>query len=671
MSVIGIDAGGTFTDVVYYDMHGGDVKTLKVPSTPRNPADAVIAGIRATGGNGIDYIVHGTTVATNAMLERTGAKVALLTSEGFRDVLEIGTTQRMDESGSFSPKIVRPPTLIPRPLRLEVAERLGPEGDILIALDEAGLESASKALRALGGIEAVAICFLHAYRNPAHEIRAAELIRTAYPDLFLSYSSEVLAEHREFRRFATTSVNAYVGPVMRHYLTTLSARLADEATGATLVCTGSNGGVLSPAYAARFPVRTILSGPVGGVAASIEVTRQVGCTDMLTYDMGGTSTDVALINDLRVNTTSESMIAGLPIALPQADIKTVGAGGGSIAYVNHGRLYVGPRSAGAVPGPAGYQLGGTEPTITDANLVLGRLDDGQVLGGAIELNRVLAERAITAIAGSLGLPTVRVAEGIVKLGVAKAASAIREVSVLRGFDARDFPILAYGGAGPLHAADVAEELGCRRVIVPRHPGNFAAFGGLLADLRYDYSQTYLCTLQNVSERDLKRSFRSLEEAGRAQLRRDGIGRVERISTIWSAAVRYRNQGYDLSVPLEYGNCSPDYIGRCFSRTYERMYGGGRVASAIELVAIRVSVIGEVVRPPLRSSFGVASEPLLKTRPVYFDGAFLTTPFFDRDRLPAGMSLRGPAVILESGATTIIPPSWLATIDQFGNLHLEH
>src|SRR3989441_432203 len=491
MFVAGIDVGGTFTDVTAVDTSTGRVLVTKVPSQPLDEAAAVLAGLAALGidARSVRRLVHGTTVGTNAILERRGARVALLTTSGFRDLIEIGRTKR-NIPALFIPTFVRPQPVVPRARRFEVRERMLHDGRALLPLDPADVERALGDLAA-SGAEAVAICLLHAYANPEHERRLGEAVRARFPALPVSLSADVVPEYREFERFSTTVLNAYLQPLLDRYLAGLEKRLFEAGYAYGVLTVGSSGGMMTVETARRLPIKTIFSGPAGGVSRACFVARGAGVKDFITYDMGGTSTDVCLVRGERPLTSTDSLIGAFPVKVPQIDIRAVGAGGGSGAWVDvDGSLQVGPLSAGAHPGPAAYGLGGSAATVTDANVVLGRMGTARPLGGTIRLDDALAQRAVEALAVRLGGLGIReLAEGVVRIAVARMTSSIREITVQQGHDPRDFTLVAYGGAGPLHAIPVAEELGIPRILVPLHPGNFSALGLLVSDVKHDDVRT--------------------------------------------------------------------------------------------------------------------------------------------------------------------------------------
>jgi N-methylhydantoinase A len=674
MFIAGIDVGGTFTDLTAVDIDTGRVVVTKVPSRPGHEAAAVLAGLHALGisSGSVRRLVHGTTVGTNAVLERRGARVAIVTTAGFRDLIEIGRTKR-NVPALFVPTFVRPKPVVPRALRFEVTERLGPDGAVLVPLDPAGVERALD--RALaGGAEALAVCFLHAYLDPAHEHAVAEAAKGRRPGLPVSCSADVVAEYREFERFSTTVLNAYLQPVMDAYLQGLEERLL--ATGYThgVLTVASSGGVMTTETARRLPIKTLYSGPAGGVSQAGFAGAAAGLQDFITYDMGGTSTDVCLVRGGAPLMTSDGMIGAFPIKVPQIDMHTVGAGGGSIAWVDvDGSLQVGPRSAGATPGPAAYGLGGTEPTVTDANVVLGRIGTTRRLGGSIALDPARARQAIATLAARLGgtLAPEALAEGIVTIAVARMTSAIREISIQRGHDPRDFTLIAFGGAGPMHALALAEELGLPRVLVPRNPGNFSALGLLASDVKHDDVRTRVGPLRERLA-VVAGLVGEMETAARRRLEVEGFGparqRVQR-----SLDLRYRGQAFELNVPIEAATPALEAVEAAFHHQHRAAYGHANPEAAIELVNVRLTAYGIVPKAAAaydgRPGTGL-NQALVERRPVWFAGAGRDCPVWERERLPAGAGLAGPAIVEEFGATTVIPPGWRGVVDEHGNLRLE-
>jgi N-methylhydantoinase A len=672
--IVGIDVGGTFTDLTAVDAATGRVVVTKVPSRPRHEAAAVLAGLEALGIASADVrrLVHGTTVGTNAVLERRGARVALLTTAGFRDLIEIGRTKR-NIPALFIPTFVRPKPVVQRRDRFEVTERLGPDGAVLIPLDPASIERALDAALAAPA-EAIAVCLLHAYLNPAHEHAVADAVKGRAPGLPVSCSADVVAEYREFERFSTTVLNAYLQPLMEGYLTSLEERLLATGYVHGVLTVASSGGMMTTDTARRLPIKTIFSGPAGGVSQACFVGVAAGVRDFITYDMGGTSTDVCLVRDLQPLMTADAMVGAFPVKVSQIDMHTVGAGGGSIAWLDvDGSLAVGPRSAGAAPGPAAYGLGGSEPTVTDANVVLGRIGTRRRLGGSIALDAARARAAVAALGARMARPlgVETLAEGIVRIAVARMTSAIREISIQRGHDPRDFTLIAFGGAGPMHALAMAEEIGIPRVLVPRHPGNFSALGLLAADIKHDDVRTRVGLLRERGPA-LRAAFAEMEAAARGQLEREGFG-PEQQRLLRSLDLRYRGQAFELSVPVGEVGADPAAIETDFHRLHREVYGHANPEAAIELVNARLTAYGLVPKPAAEPHAG-SGAPLdaarVERRPVWFDGRAHDCPVWERDRLPAGAAFAGPAIVEEFGATTVVPPGWRGTVDLHGGLRFE-
>jgi len=666
---LGIDVGGTFTDLVLYDEATGAVRLEKTPSTPRDHAEGMMTGIGrlAVELGRVERIAHGTTVATNTALERSGARTAVITTRGFRDVLEVGRGNRVV---LYDIKATRPPGLVPRSLRLEVDERTLFDGSVLRAPAPEELERVVQALRA-AGVEAAAVCYLHAYANDDNERRTKAAIATALPEVFVSTSSEVLPEYREYERFATTVLNAYVAPRVRRYLTSIAARLAERGYRRPLAVMTSNGGALPAERVVDFPVHSMLSGPAAGVIGAAHVGGASGHANLITYDMGGTSTDVCLVREGQFAMTTEGRVGTLPNKVLQIEINSIGAGGGSIAWLGAGSfLNVGPQSAGAAPGPACYGRGGEEPTVTDANVVLGRLGTVEPLGGEIRLDAGRARTAVARLARALEIDAALLADGIVKLAVVKMTGAIKEISIMRGHDPRAFALFAYGGAGPLHAAFIAAELGMSRVVVPPMPGNFSAFGLLVADVRHDEVRTRVTRTAELELAELQRLFGELTARARARLAQDGFAPAAmRVQA--SLDMRYVGQAFELSVPFDAGLASMKDVDRAFYRAHEARYAHA-TADPVEIVSLRVSAYGVGAKPSLPRAPKDGSVPAarLGERTVLFDAVPTATAVYARDRLPSGAALEGPALIEEAGTTTVVPPGFRAGVDAHANLILE-
>jgi N-methylhydantoinase A len=677
MFIVGIDVGGTFTDLTAVDEATGRVVVTKVPSRPRDESAAVLSGLSALGiaGRDVRRLVHGTTVGTNAVLERRGARVAILTTAGFRDLIEIGRTKR-NIPALFVPTFVRPKPVVERKHRFEVIERLTADGAVLAPLDPASVERALDAAAAAGA-EALAVCFLHAYLNPAHERAVADAAKGRYPGVPVSCSADVVAEYREFERFSTTVLNAYLQPLMDGYLAGLEERLRATGYAHGVLTLASSGGMMTTETARRLPIKTIFSGPAGGVSQACFVGETAGVRDFITYDMGGTSTDVCLVRNLAPLTTSDGMLGAFPVKVPQLDMHSVGAGGGSIAWVDvDGSLQVGPRSAGATPGPAAYGQGGTEPTVTDANVVLGRIGTTRRLGGSIALDRERAHRALGDLGARLGrgLTVEALAEGIIRIAVARMTSAIREISIQRGHDPRDFTLIAFGGAGPMHALALAQEIGIPRVLVPRHPGNFSALGLLASQIKHDDVRTRVGPLRErlAVAGEL---FAEMERAARHQLELEGFQPAQQ-KLLRSLDLRYKSQAFELNVDLgEVGAAEPGLgaIEAAFHRQHLLAYGHANADAPVELVNARLTAYGLVPKPAgerYQSATASIDAALVERRPIWFDGATHDCPVWERERLPARAAFRGPAIVEEFGATTVMPPGWRCAVDEHGNLRFE-
>lgn len=674
MRWVGVDVGGTFTDVVVYDETRGTLEVAKAPTSPADPTQGLLHVLAKLGVAlpETGRVVHGTTIGTNAILERKGATVGVLTTRGFRDTLEIARTNR---TVLYDIRARKPAPLVPRHRILEVDERMAADGTVLRPLREAEVRAATERLGPMadGDGAAAVVCFLHSYANPAHERAAARLLETLLPGWFVCTSEEVLPEFREYERFSTAVLNAYIGPTVSRYLMNLRAALAARGYRGEVFITTSSGGIMTVPVAARFPVYTVLSGPAGGVAAALSVGELLGVRNLITYDMGGTSTDVCLVENLEPTLTTEQQIAGLPNRTPQIEINSIGAGGGSLAWIDaSGALLVGPRSAGADPGPACYGRGGTEPTITDANLVLGRVPADVPLAGEVLLQEELARRAVGRLLGRVpGVGDVAaLAHGIVRIAVARMVSAIKEISIAKGHDPRDFALLAYGGAGPMHAAFVAEELEIPRVVVPTAPGNFSAFGSLISDLRCDYVRTRLLTTRAASLGEVEAAFAELEREAREDLARQGIPAAQ-ITVRRALGMRYVGQSWELLVRLLEAVESMAALEEAFHRAHERRYGHAS-RNAVEIVNFRVTGVGAIPKPalPRWTTSGDLAGARRAVRPAYFDGGFVPVPVYARDRLAAAVAFPGPAIAEEMGATTVVPPGWTGRVGPWGELVLE-
>ena len=650
---LGVDVGGTFTDLVALSQ--GRLVTAKVPSTPQDQSRGVMDALNTSGveASSVVALAHGMTVATNALLERRGARTALVTTEGFRDVLEIS---RQNRPSLYDLKQDRPPALVPRGLRFAVRERMGPEGEVE-PLDEESLQKAVAAVRE-AGVEAVAVCLLFAFAHPEHERRVGEVLRAALPDVHVSLSSEVLPEFREYERFSTTAADAYLAPKLAAYLGSLAEGAGAAGVPAPLIMQ-SSGGVIPIAGAISDAAGCVLSGPAGGVVGAAYIGSLGGYHDLLSFDMGGTSTDVAAIIDGEAQTTTETVVAGVPIKLPMVDVHTVSAGGGSIAWADAGgALRVGPHSAGAEPGPAAYGKGGTEPTVTDANLYLGYLEDGAKLGGEVILRRELSEEALSGLGRKVGLAPSEVALGILRVANAEMVRALRVISVERGLDPREFALLAFGGAGGMHACALAEELGIETVLVPRAGGVLSALGLSISDLRRDYVRPYLANLTEADAGEVERKFGQMEEAAAGDL--DGPGFARR------ADLRYRGQSFELTV--EAGGF--DGLEGRFHDVHERRYGYRMEGEGVELVNLRLVATVPVEKPVLWEGPASEGAELGRREASFDDGGASRIEVLDRGLMGRGSEVSGPTIVEFGEATCVVRPGWRGRVDGVGTLVLE-
>lgn len=677
--MLGVDVGGTFTDLTLVDVAGQQVIIDKVPSTPDDPSRAIMTGIKqilARAGvpyDAVDYLAHGTTVATNALIERKGAPTGLLITEGFRDLLEIGRQVRPSLYDLFMEK---PEPVVPGHLRLEVPERLLADGSVRVPLDEDVLAERVAALKQ-AGVQAVAICFLFSYVNPEHERRAAEVVRRLFPEAYISVSHEVVPEFREYPRLSTTVLNAYLGPVMRRYISNFQRSVREAGLRADPYITQSNGGIISIDEAIHNPIRTAMSGPSAGVVAATHLGRLAGETNLITFDMGGTSADISLVEGGQPLQSVDRELDRMPVRVPMLDIITIGAGGGSIAWVDAGgALKVGPHSAGADPGPACYGRGGTQPTVTDANVVLGRLNPQRILGGRMTLDVERAKEAIErVVCAPTGLSLLDAAAGIVAVVNANMVRAIRVVSVERGYDPRQFTLVAFGGAGGLHAGAVARELGIPKILVPLTPGIFCSLGLVVTDVRFDYVRTSPLTPEAAQVEPIRNLFREMIAEGTTLLDKENVPEGSRRFELKIDA-RYRGQNYELSIPVEADELSWPALGRVAERFHEehqKVYGYADRSRTVEFVNFRVTAVGEVPKAPIRTlerrRTGEARP--FAHRTAYFDanGALSAyeTPVYNRDDLQPEDRLVGPAIIEQMDATTVLLPGQTARVDAYGNL----
>ena len=677
---IAVDIGGTFTDVTVMDVEAGTVGFGKALSTPQDLSDGVFAAIAQAGVStaSAEFIIHGSTVAINAILERNGARTALVTTEGFRDVYEIGRINRPDSFNLFFRKHV---PLVPRDRCFEILERMLYDGSVWKPFDEASARVLAQQLTDTG-IESVAIVFLHAYANVDHEVRMRDILLTANPQFFVTASHQISREYREYERTSTTVANAYVGPRVSRYLENLDRRLRGESFGGELLIMQSSGGLCDVASATTQCIQMLESGPAAGVVGASVLAESFGAKDLICFDMGGTTAKACVLQDGIANLSSDFFVGGynegLAIRIPVLDIKEVGTGGGSIAWIDEaGGLHVGPASAGASPGPACYGRGGTSPTVTDAHLVLGRLSAQRFADGRLQLDAGAAEHAIrTCIAEPLGIGVAEAAAGIVAIATTQMAYAVRTVSTERGLDPRDFFLIAYGGAGPMQAVDVARELSIRNVVIPVSPGHFSAFGMLTADLRREYVRTHITPLAGANlTATIATIYAELAAEAAAWLEETGLI-ADSVHFERAADIRYQGQEHAVTIPIVTEFDRPDAqrtIKDSFDARYLQRYGHSAPEEAAEFVAARVSIVGRLVKPkPLELPTG-GTDPgvaLIERREVYFSEPVpRMTAIYDRARLTAGAAFDGPAMIEESGSLTCIAPDVHVVVNPFGHLLL--
>jgi N-methylhydantoinase A len=665
---VSVDIGGTFTDFVLQDAFTGDTTTGKVLSTPGDLALAVIDGLRRflPEASKVDFLVHGTTAGLNALIERRGARVLLVTTEGFRDVYTIAGNDRRE---IFNIRYRKPQPLVPPERIVEVRERLGADGSVVVPIELASLDKAIETARS-EAVDAVAICLLFSYLNPSHELEVERYLAERLPGIPLTCSHRVSREWREYARTSTAVMNAYVAPIVTRYLTTLMESLEGGLTRDLLVMQ-SNGGIMTARAARELPVQTLLSGPVGGAIGAQELARSLGRDDLICIDMGGTSFDVSLVTGSSASVSNEADVEGLPLQMSIVDIYGVGAGGGSVGWTEAGAMRVGPQSAGADPGPACYGRGGAEPTVTDANLLLGRVDERKFAGGGMSLDAEAARKAMARLAEQLDMGVLETAQGMVDVVNAKMADAISTVTVRRGIDPRTFSLVAFGGAGPMHAVDLANQLDISEVIVPVLPGTFSAWGMLHTDFRRDVRRTLYRDLSQVDAGDLDAEYRRLEQEGADFLSAEGLP-AEAVSFERTADLRYAGQEYSLTVPVGLapeGSAGPiDVPGvrQLFDRLYMERYGHSNPAAPAELVKIGVVATGQVPRPAVAAPVTEARTGW-DHRKVLFAGESHDCPIVPREQLAPGDQVEGGAIIEEATSTTVVPPGWALSVLEGGHL----
>ncbi len=675
---VAVDTGGTFTDFVFLDSVTGHIDIMKVASTRGNESVAIVEGLcrwlesRGRDASSISFFAHSTTVGTNAMLEENGAKTGLLVTKGFRGVYEVGEQSRGYGSVIYDLFFDKPRMLVPPRLTEEIVERVLFDGSVLEELDEEAAKKSILRLRDLG-VESIAVCLLFSFRNPAHEARIGALIRELAPDINISVSSAIVPQMREYYRLSTTVVNAYLNPLLESYIYRLDSRLGELGLGTEQrYIMRSNGGLATFGSAAKRSVQTVLSGPAAGVMAAQRFAQASGMQEMVTFDMGGTSTDVALITGGQAMRRMSGKVNRRDLLVPMLDIHTVAAGGGTVAWIDAlGMLQVGPRSAGSVPGPVCYQRGGTEVTITDANLVLGYLNaEFPLAGGSLKLQRDASVKAVEElIARPLGLSVTQAARGIIDIVNVKMQEAIKVVSSNRGYDLRDFYLYAFGGAGALHAGQMARELGMRGVLVPTYPGVTAALGLLLSDVRHDYVHSELAPLQKLSADKINAHFQRLSLQGKNELIAEGFSAAV-IAYEFDLDMRYAGQGYELTIPVSGYPLQADdpvHLRQSFDREHARLTGHSAPTEVVEIVNFRVTCVVKVPQAPMNNPFATQQaasllDTLLGHQVVYFSEEPTNTPVYDRTRLPGGCVIKGPAIFLQADTTLILHAGETAKVD---------
>ena len=682
MKLVGVDVGGTFTDLVLYNSNSKDIFTYKTPTTPINPSEGVINGINElckrfnVDRNSIDHIYHGTTIATNTMLEHNGSVCGMITNEGYRDIIHIGRHQRPQHFSIQQEIPWQDRPLVKRRWRKTVAHRIvPPNGEVLVPLDEDAVRNAAKTFKE-NNVKSIAICFLFSFLQPSYEQLASKIVLEEYPEAFVTCSSDVSPLFREFERFTTTAINAFIGPKVRNYITMLEKKILDEGYSSDLHIMGSNGGLATSSMVAKKPILTILSGPAAGVMGGAWSGNQSKRKSLITFDVGGTSADIGIIQKGQFAEASprDTWIAGFPLMVPMIDIYTIGAGGGSIAFCDKGGAFkVGPRSAGARPGPSCYNFGGNEPTVTDANLALGRLDPDNFLGGEMSLDKSNANQVIDKLANQLSMDRLSCAEGIITLINSAMANAIRSRTVQRGLDPREFSLIAFGGAGPLQASEVAALLSIPEVIIPPYPGITSAIGLLTTDIKYDAIRTAFQISNRIDHKRINKMFEEMESQLKKQFKAD---KVKEKTFFYFADIRYVGQGYELRIKLKNKNFNfneEKKLFKEFDKKHFEEYGRSFPDSPKEIVNVRITGIGKSTKLENQTTFqpDLVENSLLKfTKCIFrFKSKLKTfkTAIYHRNKIPFEKKIDGPAIILQHDTTTIVRPNDSFFIDKQGNM----
>lgn len=678
--MIGVDVGGTFTDFSVFNQETGELFNYKDSSTPADPSRAIVKGVqdvleikKAAAGE-VSYLAHGTTVGTNALIEKKGCRLGLITTKGFKDLMEIGTQRR---PSLYNLRAQKPYPLVPSGLNCTVTERIRFDGSIETPLNEEETREVVRYLKAQG-VEAIAVCTLFSFINPVHEERIEEIIHEEYPEVYVTTSSKLAPEFREFSRMSTTVMNSYLGPVMKKYVNNFRDAIAKLGIEAEPYVTQSNGSIISIKETIDCPIKTALSGPSAGVIAAAYIGKQCNADKVITFDMGGTSADISLIENFTPQVSNERYVEGYPARIPMINIITIGAGGGSIAKIDDGgALKVGPKSAGATPGPACYMRGGENPCVTDANIVLGKLNQKKILGGRMDVDIELAKKAIqTKICDKSDLDLKRAANGIITVVNSNMVRAIRSVSVEKGYDVREFSLMAFGGAGPLHACEVARELGMKEVLIPPHPGTLCSLGLLLADTKFDLSRTKVVNGEAGNLKEINHQFSNMVVQGTALLDKEGVP-ADRRYFEYAIDMRYQRQNFEICIPVPAGEMTEETLEKAladFHAEHKRSYGYCKEDAIVQLVSYRVSAIGVIDKPDLKEKELYPDAPLpqpIEVRKVLFQNSdeYVDAPVYMRGKLVPGQAVPGPCICEQMDTTLVVPTGWVIHVDGYYNLKI--
>lgn len=679
--MIGVDVGGTFTDFSVFNQETGELFNYKDSSTPADPSRAIVKGvqdvleIKQAGPQEVSYLAHGTTVGTNALIEKKGCRLGLITTKGFKDLMEIGTQRR---PSLYNLQAQKPYPLVPAGLNCTVTERIRYDGSIETPLDE---EETRQVVRYLKnqGVAAIAVCTLFSFINPVHEERIEEIIHEEFPEAYVTVSSKLAPEFREFSRMSTTVMNSYLGPVMKKYVNNFRDSIAGIGIGVEPYVTQSNGSIISIKETVDCPIKTALSGPSAGVIAAAYIGKQCEADKIITFDMGGTSADISLIENYTPQVSNERFVEGYPARIPMINIITIGAGGGSIAKIDEGgALKVGPKSAGATPGPACYMRGGENPCVTDANIVLGKLNQKKILGGRMDVDINLAKKAIKEkICDKSDLNEKEAANGIITVVNSNMVRAIRSVSVEKGYDVREFSLMAFGGAGPLHACEVARELGMREVLIPPHPGTLCSLGLLLADTKFDLSRTKVLNGEPANLAAVNEQFAAMVEQGTGLLDKEGVANERRYFE-YSIDMRYQRQNFEICIPVPAGEMTEETLKQAladFHAEHKRSYGYCKEEATVQFVSYRVSAVGVIDKPNLQPQELHPEAPIpapIETRSVLFQGStdYVETPVYLRESFTPGQAIPGPCICEQMDTTLVVPGGWVIHVDGYHNLKIK-